>query len=200
MINRITGNRNERLAIWAREAAMRARTNRLGSVVLVAMVSVVVVGCADPSPTSPRASAVGSPPGPVRAQDTDDHYRLAFELPKATWRTTEPVTGTATLTLVAPNSTTVWGSGSGIVGFEWSEIGPEKTDIGWLRTPDCESRRVEPSTPVVSSLTNLYGADRNLYLTAGDWRIAAVTDFTEDQCGVGVRHDLHAGLLIHVVP
>ncbi len=104
----------------------------------------------------------------------------------------------ATLTLVTPNSMTVWGSGSGIVGFELAEVDPDKT-IGWLKTADCKSRQVEASTSLISSIASPYGTNPNLYLTAGDWRITALTDFTEDRCVGGVRHNLRATLVIHVI-
>lgn len=137
---------------------MIGRLDRLGSVALAAVLGVVVVGCGGPPPSSPRASAVGSSFGPARAQATDDHFQLVFELSRTTWHTTEAVTGTATLTLVAPGSMTVWGSGSGLLGFEFAQVGGERT-IGWLRTADCRPGQIEASTPLVSTITNPYGTD-----------------------------------------
>jgi hypothetical protein len=133
-------------------------------------------------------------------------------LPKTIWRTTEEVTGKATLALVTPTSMTVWGSGSGILGFGFAQVGGDK-NVGWIRTADCGPRQLEASTPLVSPITKtpsysesapptdfyrVFGTDPLIHLPAGDWRISAVTDFTEDGCG-GTRHELQAALVIHVV-
>jgi hypothetical protein len=97
---------------------------------------------------------------------------------------------------VTPSSMTVWGSGMGIVGFEFAEIGADRT-VSWLRTADCKPRQIKASTPLVSPITNTHGTDP-LLLTAGDWKVTALTDFTEDSCD-GVGHALQATLVIHVV-
>ena len=125
-------NHNARTTVDAEgRAEMMAWLNRLGCVVLVTIVGAAVVGCAGSLPSTTGALALGSRSPPALAQDTDDHFRLVFELPKTTWRTTEEVAGTATLTLVTPASMTVWGSGAGILGFEFAEVGGDK-NVGWI--------------------------------------------------------------------
>lgn len=184
----------------------------LGRVASLAILAATVVGCAGSLPSTTGGSGLGSPSTPARAQDTDDHFRLVFELPKTTWRTTEEVTGAATLTLVTPTSMTVWGSGAGILGFDFAEVGGDK-NVGWIRTADCAPHQFEASTPLVSPIRKtasysesapatdfyrVFGTDPLIHLPAGDWRISAVTDFTEDGCG-GTLHELQAALVIHVV-
>jgi hypothetical protein len=186
-----------------------ARLVALGIVLIIAAGG-LVVGRWISAPTPAATFAVV----PVRTQVTDDHYELVLELPKSTWHTNEVITGRATLHLVTPTTMTVWGSGGGLLGFKYSEVGGDKK-LDWLRTMDCGATDLAAGRPVVSPLTKsggysadapptdfyrVWGEDPLIHLPVGDWKISAVTDFTEVNCGGDLRHNLEATVVIHVVP
>jgi hypothetical protein len=177
--------------------------HRFVGIAAVALLA-VVAGCGGSSPSASGRVSTASPPPPPRAQAGDDRYVLSFELPKATWRVSEPITGAATLRLISPSAMTVWGSGTGLVGFGFDQLGGDKS-TDWLLTADCVPRELSASTPLVIALykTWSYAADATpdpqIHLSVGDWKIAAMADFTDDLCA-GVRHNLEAALMIHVVP
>lgn len=82
---------------------------------LATTLCLILGGCAYGGPAS-SSTTMTTPPSaaatnlPVRAEDKDDHFHLVFELPKATWRTTEAINGQATLSLVGTSSMNVSGS------------------------------------------------------------------------------------------
>lgn len=186
--------------------------HRVMTLALLGMLGTTLGGCASavPSPST-RPSLVSSPSGPISSPDADAHFLLVLQLPKALWHTTETIEGTATLTLVGLSTMSAWGSGMGIVGFEFAEVGGNRK-LSWLRTADCVAHGLDASTPLVSEITNastqvvngtasdFYGSgtDRLIHLPAGDWTVSAVTDFAEDSCA-GPRQELRATVVIHVV-
>ena len=181
--------------------------------VLAGLLGLTLAGCGSTSPTtssgatSPSTTATDRP---VRAEDADDHFQLVFELPKATWRTTEPIEGRATLTLIGASSMNVTGSGSGLLGFEF--LGGDKR-VGWVMTADCAPYRIDASEPIVAEITKtvgysadaaptnfyrLFGTDPLIHLPTGDWTITVVTSFSEGQACTGLIHALRASVLIHI--
>jgi len=179
------------------------RVNRFARVAALALVA-VVAGCGGPSPSATAEASTASLPSPARTQASDDHYLLSFELPKTTWHTNEAITGTATLTLVQPTTMTVWGSGTGLVGFVFDQVGDDKK-LDWVRTADCAPRDLAASSPIVIGLYKTWPIaadatpDPQIHLPVGDWKISAVADFTEELCG-GIYHNLEASLVIQIVP
>ena len=171
-------------------------------VLLAVTLCLALVGCG----TTPPAAAI-----PARAEASQGSYRLEFELSKATWRTTEAIQGTATLSFRGTESVTIWSSGSGPLNFGYVEVGgTRRMGPGW--TADCAERQLSPTQPIISGLGKSGGysgddpnsgfyrsffTDKEVHLSAGDWTITAVAEFMEGTCD-GPRDTLQAAVQVHV--
>ncbi len=150
-------------------------------------------------------------PASVKTTVTDGDYSLSFELPRATWATTDAIDGTATLAYDGLGTVTIWGSGSGPLNFGYAEVGgSKKIEPAW--TADCTNRQFSAGEPIVSALKKSGGwsgedpdasfyesffSEAAVHLPAGDWTITAVAEFTEGQCG-GAHHAMQATVSIHI--
>jgi hypothetical protein len=190
---------------------------RAGRQVVVAAslaVAVAVAGCGSPAGSSAVAPKASRAVTLLRADDSDGGFRLSLELPKDTWRAGEAIEGNATLAPVGGGVATVSGSGTGLLGFEYAQIGGDYK-AGWGSTLDCVQYSVGSSAPLVSSLrkagmyegdagptdfNRLFAADPLVHLPLGDWTVAAVSDFTEGAGCTGMGHGLRAEVIVHVVP
>ena len=183
---------------------------------LVALVclALVVAACATSSPRLPAVSPGSSQDAtaPAHAQATDGPLRLAFDLPRATWQAGEPITGRARLEVEAGGAD-LGGSGSGLVGFEFREVGGHRR-MGPAWTSDCRQYRLDPNAPLTSGITKSGGfagedpdaafyrsffADPMVRLPAGTWEIAAAAEFSEGLCD-GAAHSLRAPILVTITP
>jgi hypothetical protein len=168
--------------------------------VLIGMLGITTAGC----------SVSKSSSGPVRSQVSNTNFLLVLELPKAEWHTTEMIDGTATLTLIGLSSEAAWGSGMGIVGFQFAEVGGSRK-LDWVRTADCVGHQLEASKPFVAKISEAsmvvssyesdfgrgIGANNATRLPPGDWSISAVTGFADNTCD-GHQEEMRAGVVIHV--
>ena len=203
---------NEMPSLWL-------RVRGLVLVVGLALVAgLVLVACTIPSP-SPVAPADTAPsqsatPVAARAEASRGRYRLVFELPKSTWSAGEPITGTATLSLIGGGQADIGASGSGITGFHYQERGG-RHDVEPVLTADCTSYRVSGEAPIVEPLGKSGGftgedpdaaflrsflAGPNVLLPAGDWQVTAIADFIDGRRCQGEHYLLEAPVVIHVVP
>jgi hypothetical protein len=167
---------------------------------LLAALSLVVASCdsvAPPlSPGSPGHPSL--PPAqtllpvvPAHADATDGPFHLSFDLPRSTWSSSDPIDGTASLTVSGSDPTMVGGCGS-LLGFNFDEIGGLKRqmDAGWALC--CGPFTLTPGQPVSSRLTKggsyspgesgadfyaSFFADPAVHLPPGDWTITAVASF-----------------------
>jgi hypothetical protein len=171
----------------------------------------IVAGCA-PGAASPSLTSQ-SAPTPARAEDSQGQYRLAFELAKSDWRTTEAITGEATLSLIGLSSVDFGASGSGPIQFSFDEIGGSRHEPG-LGTPDCRLYRLEEGNPISSPIKKSglgfgpsaqpsdfdrwFATDPLVHLPAGDWKITAIADVWKNICPVAGDQPLRAAVLIHV--
>ena len=171
-------------------------------VLLAVTLCLALVGCG----TTPPDAAI-----PARAEATQGSYQLQFELSKATWRTTEAIEGTATLSFSGTGSVTIWSSGSGPLNFGYVEVGGTRR-MGPAWTADCVERQLSPTQPIISGLGKSGGfngedpnssfyrsffTDKDVHLSAGDWTITAIAEFMEGTCG-GPRDTLQAAVQVHV--
>jgi hypothetical protein len=170
----------------------------------------LVVGACGASPAAPT-SAPGSDAA-QRAEDLEGSYRLVFELERGTWKAGEPIDGLATLALLDQEAVDVGGSGSGLFGFGFEEVGGRRR-LGPASTADCVTYRLDRATPRTSNIKKAVGfsadepdadfyrtfiSDPLLRLPVGDWRITAVAQFIEGvSCG-GASRSLIAPILVHV--
>ncbi|HEX7612625.1 MAG TPA: hypothetical protein VF371_07600 [Candidatus Limnocylindrales bacterium] len=183
---------------------------------LVAAFCLVVAGCAagNTTSTAPSQAALTPAPTPAQATDTQGSYRLVFELPRTDWRTTDSITGRATLSFIGTGGADLGGSGQGFLVFAFDEVGGSR-HVGWALTADCRGYRLAAGQPMSSSIVKsggysgdapptdfnrLFFTDPLVHLPAGDWTITAVATFAEGNDCRGVDYTLKAPVLVHVTP
>jgi hypothetical protein len=181
---------------------------------LAAALALMVAGCsgstgptATPSPAGPTSS-----PTPAQATDTQGKYHLVFELPKTDWRTTEAITGQATLSVVGSAGVDFGASGGGPLAFSFDEVGGSR-HIHWVMTADCTTYRLDPGAPMSSPIKKSGGADTSdpnyefyrsffadplVHLPAGDWTITAVASLVDGAGCSGGSYTLNAPVTVHV--
>jgi hypothetical protein len=174
---------------------------------VAAAVLVVVAGCAS-------APAAPLPPVPSPAAETDGLFHLQLTLPRLDWQAGDAITGTATLSFTGPVPTTVYGSGGGVIGFTYVEVGGTRS-VEPVWTDDCGPHPLGPVAPITVPLSKSgavpdSGPDaeflRSFLLTdpgvvrlpAGTWDISAVTQFLDGDACSGASHSMKATARIRV--
>lgn len=179
---------------------------------LVAVVLVVLAACGDPGPTT-----VPSPPAPIGGRvdvlDTESNFQLRLSLPASTFRAREPITGEARLTTVDGRAAGIAGSGSGVIGFSFREIGGTRS-MGGVMTSDCAPHTIPAGGGLRAGLrpaAAFSGDDPNadfyrafslasdVRLPAGTWEITAHARFMSAGCNQP-EHDLSAPIVVTVTP
>src|SRR5664280_2668853 len=168
------------------------------------------IGCSatTPMPANPSQTAAT----PAQATDSQGQYQLVFEMPTTDWRTTDSITGLATLSLIGSGGVDFGSSGGGPIGFGFDEVGGSR-HVGPVWTADCMYGRLESGQPKTSPITKSGGftgedpnvdfyrsffADPLVHLPAGDWTITAVASFVEGTLCSGASYTLKAAILVHV--
>src|SRR3954454_25100406 len=151
-----------------------------------------VLGCSSAHAT--RIATASSTRGATlssHAENVQGRFRLVFDLPKDSWTTGEAIDGDAVLTVIGSGGVNVSGSGGGLIGFAFHEVGGKRrVDPTW--SADCGPYRLDhgASTQIKKSGAfdpaepdaDFYGsffADPQVHLPPGDWIISAVADFIE---------------------
>lgn len=140
----------------------------------------------------------GPPPSPspdqlaVSESVTDGNFQLTISAPRATWSSDEAIDVEATLKLIGPNTeATLWGSGSGPIGFSVVEVGGDRRmDAAWQA--DCSPHAITADAPITvpfaksggysaddpnAAFYEAFFADPELRLPAGEWQVSAVALF-----------------------
>jgi hypothetical protein len=169
-------------------------------VLVSAVMGLALAGCGSAGPPA------------VNAETTQGNYRLALELPKATWQTTEEITGTETVSLVAGVGLDVYSDSEGPTQFEFDEVGGQGRSAKPAYHLDCHPYPIDTSRPITNTMTVSGGtwpedpqykfmssflANPTLHLPAGDWNVVAVANFHDGSC-VGPSHTIRATVAIHV--
>jgi hypothetical protein len=171
------------------------------------LLSVSAVGCLG------TASLSASP---ARVETSDGRFHLTFEMPKATWGTTEALSGSATLSRsdagTSDQGEAVSGSSSRIV-FAYAEIGGGQRHVDPVWPADCLDWSLGGGKSATSTLTKSGGwqpgdpnasfsqaflTDPQIHLPPGDWTISARAQFYEGSSCDGAAHDLSADVQVHV--
>ena len=106
---------------------------------------------ASASPTNSTPSLL-SP----HAEDLQGPFRLAFDLPKDTWRSHEAIDGIATLALLKGGSIELSGSAGSLHGFEFAEVnGSRRAEP--VSTAECGAYRLESGKPMTKPITKSAG-------------------------------------------
>jgi hypothetical protein len=152
----------------------------------------------------------------VQAKGTDGPFTLTFELPRTTWSASEAIEGRASLAVAS--TVEVSGSGGGLLGFTYNEVGVLGRHVEWVDTLDCVPYQLIAGQPINSGLTKESGysptasgadfyasflADPAVHLPSGTWTITALAsfiDFSQDQGCNPLSHELSAPITIHVTP
>lgn len=193
---------------------MNVRSRHVSAVVVLAFVT---AACRAVTSTP----AVSVEPGvPAQAEATDGAFRLWFDLPRTTWRSTEPISGTAVLDFSGVGERLLYGANSGLIGFTWMQVGGTKHG-NWVWQLDCSHHAISPGAPISSPLRLLVAftpddPDASFYasmdflhpqLPPGDYVLGAIANFTEVPCtGASAPpgasdHDMATSTItIHVVP
>lgn len=194
----------------------RGRGACRGLVLLAIAASVVALACTAQPEANPSRSPDSAGSASAHAEASDGPFELTFSLPKTSWSASEPIEGTSSLAVAT--SVEVGGSGEGLLGFQYGEIGGLGRHMEWVVTADCQPYQLVAGQPITSSLTKegayspgasgadfyaSFFADPAVHLPAGDWTItalAAFIGFSSDQGCHLPSHDLSAPITIHVTP
>ena len=149
---------------------------------MLRIVGAAMVGCA----LVAACAASPSPTGlPASGNATADPFILTLDLPRDTWRVGEVIEGTATLG-VDTGTATVWGSGGGLIGFEYADVARTYSMASASRL-DCAPYTIDAVKPVTSPVwmsgawdkapTQQFTIDGKARLPAGTWDITALAVF-----------------------
>lgn len=169
----------------------------------------VVSGCGNaPAPGT-------SAPGPTLVQHAESlqgPFRLVFELPRGSWQSGDAIDGLAALSVVNGPGVDLGGSGGGVLGFAFAEVGGTR-HVDPVSSADCAPYRLEPGDPITSTVKksgafsadqpdaafySSFFADPLVHLPAGDWNISAVAEFVEGTGCTGLSHTMTATILVHI--
>jgi hypothetical protein len=161
---------------------------------IIAAIALVAAACAA-APPSRTSLPSAEPVVPGGAEATDGAFRLELDLPRTIWRSAEPITGTAELDYSGVGERLLYGSGAGLIGFTWAQVGGTKHG-GWTWQADCSHHPISAAAPLSTTvhLGAAFSADdpdasfyaamdwQNPRLPPGDYVLGAVSTFTEVPC------------------
>jgi hypothetical protein len=181
-----------------------------------ALLCALVAGCAAEPGAGPSPSLAVASPAAAQSEATDGPFKLAFTLRATSWSASEAIEGTSSLSVAAPVE--VGGSGDGLLGFNYDEIGGLGRHMDWAETADCRTYQLEPGQPTTSGLAKAGGydagapgadfyasffADPVVHLPAGNWTITALASFIDFSIDQGCHlpsHELSVPITIHIGP
>ena len=183
--------------------------NPIGTLVAAVLILVVVLVAA--------YAAVGRGQPAVVDTVSDGMFRLSIQATKGTYDAEEPIDVVATLEYVGQDPATEVRSHPGMPGFGVEQVdGTNRVDPAYrgscvsysfvrgqpVAYPFAKSGRLHDEMPDASFIAEYLNvtdgrADPVLRLPPGTWRIFAVADFAEGDCG-GVMHTLEAGITVVV--
>lgn len=168
-----------------------------------------LVACGSAQPT-PATSAL---PGADAAQ-LQAPYLVTLDLPHDTWKAGEPITGTASLSLVQGAGADVGGAGGGLLAFEYASVDGVH-HIEPVSDAACAAYHLVGGAPMTAPLSHsgafypeqpdfefnrAFLTAPDVRLPAGDWNISAIASFVEGQGCSGADRTIKATLTIHVTP
>jgi hypothetical protein len=186
-----------------RRTSLRVRSTVPGFALVLVVLAVPLVAY--------RVASQGSGSGAARAGATSDPFVLDFTLPRATWRSTDDITGSAALSVLDGQTHRVGGSGSGIIGFAFAQAGGPIVEPGHRLS--CATYVVGPDHPLTTRIVRSGGFDATdpnasflesfltaptTRLTPGDWDVTAIARFLDGCEGSVIVLD--AAVRIHVDP
>jgi hypothetical protein len=181
------------------------------------VIVLAVAACGGPAPSGTPAqtdeATLEATTAVAHATDIEGRFVLTFELPRATFTSTDAITATATLGTTDGRDAGIVASGGGPLGFSFTEIGGTR-QMGFGMTDDCVRYTIGAQAPITSGIRRSGGwgsgdpnaafyqqffADPEVHLPAGTWDIAAVAVFAEATCG-GIQRNLSATIRVTITP
>jgi hypothetical protein len=176
------------------------------------MAGLLIAAACAPGPTSGTPAPTGTNGAETLVQD--GAFRLTISAERPTYRTSEAIGISATLTYLGPDATVeVMGAGNGLIGFGLRQLdGHLEMDPLWEQS--CRTypmvRGAAVAFPFVKSggfidtdpdaaFWRAFFADKVLRLPAGNWRIEASLNGYLGACG-GERHQLKVSVIVRVEP
>src|SRR5262245_66666091 len=101
---------------------------------------------APPSDSAASASPSSSAATGARASATSGAFRLDLVVPRADWKSDEPITGKVILSYAGPVPTMIYGS-AGLISFRYAEIGGPH-NVEPVSTNECGTYEADPATPM----------------------------------------------------
>lgn len=179
---------------------------------LALVASLAIVACSSNAARPPSADP--SLLLAARAETSNGRFELALEVQRTAWRADESISALATLDLTEPGSTTVWGSGGNLFGFEFTELGgsgrhiepiwpascgPHQIDLGAPLMSDIQkSGHIEETDPPNADFFRDFFSGPEAHLPAGDWQVGVTAIFHERAECAGPQRMMTVSLLIHV--
>ena len=168
-------------------------------------VALFVAACGGPPPV-PSSST------PAQTVVSDGRFQLTFELPSATWKTADSITGLATLALTAGDRADLTGAGGGLLAFEFAEVGGDRhTQPIWDAA--CAQHPLSAGKPMTSGIVKSgayqgdappgdfnrqFITDPLVRLPAGTWDITAIAMFDEGPTCSAPSHEMRATVRLTV--
>jgi hypothetical protein len=138
---------------------------------------------------------------------------MTFAVNRATFRPGDSIEGVATLRLIAPGPGALSGSGSGLVGFAFHEVGGEGRGMDPAATSDCAPYHISIDMPITFAIVKSGGVSGDepdaafkrafldgpiVRLPAGTWDITARASFTDGAACEGPSIDIPATVRVVV--
>jgi hypothetical protein len=159
-------------------------------------------------------SGPDQPPNPTQATVDAGRFQLTFEVARTTARPGDEIKGVATLRLRDGGPGALSGSGTGLLGFSFHEVGGAGRSLDPVFTADCVPYRISIDKPIVSPIVRSGGysgeepdADFKrsmlegsaLRLPAGTWNITAAAGFVDGANCEGQSQSIAVTVQVEVI-
>jgi hypothetical protein len=153
------------------------------------LLALMATGCGS-GPTS----GPDQPPNPMHSTATAGRFEMTFDVSRTSARPGDAIEGLATLRLLRTGPGALSGSGSGLIGFSFHEVGGAGRSLDPALTADCAPHRISIDKPITSPIVRSggYSGDEpdaefkrsllegsDLRLPAGTWDITAHSGFVD---------------------
>lgn len=178
------------------------------AVVRRSLMTLVLAGCSA-GPTTPADQS----PDPTHATIEEGRFQLTFEVARTTLRPGDAIDGVATLRLLQPGPGALSGSGTGVLGFSFHEVGGAGRTVEPVFTADCVPHRIGVGTPITSTIVKsgaVSGSEPDaafkrsflddplVHLPIGTWDITAQASFVDGANCDGQGHSIRATVRVRV--
>lgn len=168
---------------------------------LALLLAVAPVACGPSTVTPPEVT-----PDPMTTTVVSGRFEVRFTIDRTTLRTGDNITGLAELRMRAGGTGALSGSGSGLIGFDYMEVGGEHRRATSVHTSDCAPHQIGSDAPITTTLyqagsgdTGIFPPGRDVRLPAGEWDVTAITHFVDGRGCTGQPYDIRATVRVRVI-